>query len=165
MNKKGFTLIEVIIYLALLTIIFTATGVVVYTIFEGSDRDSARIQIQTEGDFILAKINWAMNNASNITVLNLPLKLSITKNLYNSNPIIFFATNTKLQMKEGMGLGQDLNNDQVLASNLTLQDLPANSQRPHGFIISFTLSAISHRGGAVTQDFESTFYLNNSSFY
>ena len=158
-NNIGFTLIEVIIYLALLSIIFGGVAVAVYGIIESTGREAGRIQLQTEGDFLLAKINWAFSGAANLTVSTLPPVLTINKYLYQLNPIVFDASSTKMRIKESNFLPEDLNNKSVNLTNLTFQNLPSSNQTPEGVKISFSLSTSLSGSRIITKNFQENLYL------
>ena len=56
----GFTLIEVLIYIGLLSIIISASLGVANQITAGIQKDNARLIIQTEADFVLRKLDYAL---------------------------------------------------------------------------------------------------------
>lgn len=60
-NISGFTLIETIIYIALFSIIFTGLFVSTYPILTGAERLTSNIAADSETAFVLAKINYALN--------------------------------------------------------------------------------------------------------
>lgn len=59
-NNEGFTLIETLVYLALLGLIMVFLLASMIAIIDGSSRGRAKDLLQAEGDFLLAKINWAI---------------------------------------------------------------------------------------------------------
>ena len=67
-NSHGLTLIEVLIYLALYTIIMAGVLTSVYATLESSERNNTRGMLQEEGDFVLEKIDWALTGLLSISV-------------------------------------------------------------------------------------------------
>lgn len=67
MKVKGFTLIETVIYIALLSILMSGTLVAVYQILQSSSATSAHDAIGMEGNFVLRKVAWMMGGAESIT--------------------------------------------------------------------------------------------------
>jgi Tfp pilus assembly protein PilE len=61
---KGFTLIETVIYIALLGLIMSLALLGAYQILEASAGASNKTTLQEESSFILRKINWAMTGIS-----------------------------------------------------------------------------------------------------
>jgi prepilin-type N-terminal cleavage/methylation domain-containing protein len=70
MNKKltsGFTLIEVIIYLALFSILMAGLFSGAFAILESSRRTDTRALLAEEGSFVIAKTQWELSGAELIT--------------------------------------------------------------------------------------------------
>src|SRR3990167_4074727 len=98
--KKGFTLIEVIIYIALFSLLMGSAFVVVYQLIEGSDKLSVKNTTQEEGNFVMRKFNWALTGISSI---NSPSSgtsniLKVTK--YGGNKINICLDSNKIKIRE-----------------------------------------------------------------
>ena len=87
---KGFTLIEIIIYVALLslTIGFILAGV--YQILDSKTGVLARTSVEEEANFLMKKIKWAMTG---VDAVNQPTAgatsttLSVNKFNFSANPV------------------------------------------------------------------------------
>lgn len=64
---RGFTLIETIIYIALLALIMGGTLMVVFNLLESSAKLNTSTTAQEEGNFVLRKLDWALSGASNVS--------------------------------------------------------------------------------------------------
>jgi type II secretory pathway component PulJ len=64
---RAFTLLEVIIYLALFSMIMGGAAVSVFYIFDAADRAHTESVLENESDFILGKIDWMLSSAESIT--------------------------------------------------------------------------------------------------
>lgn len=64
---RGFTLIEAIIYIALLGIVMTGAVAASYQILTGANGLNATNTVGEEGNFVLRKLEWAMSSAQSIT--------------------------------------------------------------------------------------------------
>ena len=85
--QKGFTLIEVIIYIALFAFII-GTGVsAAYYIIDSSAKGKSETGTIAEGEFLMRKIDWALTGASTTSISS--GKLFINKNGFSPNPIEF----------------------------------------------------------------------------
>ncbi|MFA6375994.1 MAG: prepilin-type N-terminal cleavage/methylation domain-containing protein [Candidatus Paceibacterota bacterium] len=62
-NLHGFTLIEVLIYLALMGLLFSGLFVSAFIIIENIGRNDTQIMVQDEGAFLMAKIEREANIA------------------------------------------------------------------------------------------------------
>src|SRR6185369_4359810 len=66
MKKRGFTLIETIVYLALFSILMFGIISSVYVLFENGDRNETKAMLQEEKAYLVGKINWAMSGAQTV---------------------------------------------------------------------------------------------------
>lgn len=58
-RKKGFTLIETLLYIALFSIILTGIIVISFQIIEGSEKTRQKVIIEEEANFLMRKFAWA----------------------------------------------------------------------------------------------------------
>ena len=101
-RADGFTLIEVLVYLALFAVIIGGGMVAVYQIIESTNKTNDKVVIQEDANFLLRKLDWALTGAkpsdiSNVTattirvnkllVGNLDFDLSGDNLTLNSNPL------------------------------------------------------------------------------
>jgi type II secretory pathway pseudopilin PulG len=66
--KRGFTLIETVVYIGLLSIIMGSALVTAYQLLQSSDTTSAHDAVGMEGDFVLRKLAWALGDAQSLSV-------------------------------------------------------------------------------------------------
>ena len=93
---KGFTLIETIIYIALVGLFLSGMVLTSYQLLQGSSITSGKTTLQDEGGFALRKLDWALESASNVSVSG--STLTITR--YDSNTVVIRLTGTALEMRE-----------------------------------------------------------------
>jgi len=92
-NKAGFTLIEVVIYIALFSILMGSAFIVAYQLIQSSGNLSTKNTIQEEGNFVIRKLDWALSGADPTTVSpssGNSSALSLTK--YNGNTFLPITT-------------------------------------------------------------------------
>ena len=87
-KQNGFTLIEVLVYIALFGIMMLGIVGVTYAILESTGKGQSRIVMQEVGDFLMGKINWALTGATTTVVT--ASTLSVTKIIFL--PIRCFLT-------------------------------------------------------------------------
>ena len=113
---KGFTLIEILIYLALVSLIATISIAAVYPLIDNYYRNQARLDIEGEANFLMRKINWGLTGAYSI---NQPISgststiLSINKEGFSQNPIVFDIGNGDFRISLAAGEPIVLNNINV----------------------------------------------------
>lgn len=132
-QNKGFTLIETMIYSALISMIIGMILVSVYQLIIGNERIVQKNIIEEEANFLLKKIEWGLNGVSSI---NSPAPgasssaLSINKLNYFYNPVIFDADSGNLRVKKGSGNPAILNSQNVSVNNVKFQRIAAIGNAP-----------------------------------
>lgn len=158
-NNTGFTLIEALVYLALFGILMSGAIIAAYNLFESGARNSAKIIIQSEGDFLLSKVNWALSGISSI---NAPLVNTTGSQLLVTavDPLIGSisieqAGNNIVIIKSG--ITETLNNSNVTIENLTFDY--HNKSGVEWITTSFTLNTKTADGKSLSQHFQGTKYI------
>ncbi len=156
-KQSGFTLIETLIYLALFGMIFSGVIVCVFNILESSGRNQAKVMLQEDGNFIAAKINWALSQAQNITIPTAgDLQLATASGTLEFKPEVGVQN---LLLLRNSNPGLKLNNSNEKVPVLFFVKIEASGDRPAGVNYGFTLTTLSSNGALLSDDFSSTVYL------
>jgi len=157
-QQTGYTLIELLLYVAMLGILLSAV-----TYFFGTAAD-ARIKNQTvnevneQGTFLLQSITQTVRNASSITAPTIGTSgssLTLTVPTGSLSPTVFSLSGTTMQIKEGTASAVPLTNSRVQVTSFTVTNLSRSGTK--GIIrISFTLSHINPSSRA-EYDYSRTF--------
>ena len=167
-DQGGLTLIETVVYIALFSIIIGGAVVAAYQIFESSGRDRTRVMIQEEGDFLVAKINWALSGVQSITgPANPPLggacthsdALTVTKWSASVGTIVIKVVSNAMVLSRGGGTENPLNNSNTEVSGLQFTHCYTGGINPESMSVSFTLSARTPSGTTISQNFFTTAYV------
>jgi len=160
-GNRGVTLIETLVYLALFGILMSGGIVAAYNIFQSSDRNSAKILIEEEGDFLLGKINWSL---SAISAINSPAsgssgsELLVTSTTTGVGTIdIKPDTSLKNITMTRAGVTQTLNNSNTVVSNILFDH--ETSAGVEWITSSFILNTRTADGEAMSQQFQTTKYV------
>lgn len=140
---KAFTLIETIIYAALISMIIGFSVFVIYQIINVQERLKSKTEVEEEMNFVLQKINWALTGAN---VVNQPLAnststmLSVNKANFAQNPLIFDLDNKNIRLsRAGDGLAI-LNSGNIIVDQLIFQYL-SSSSAPESVKTTITLKS------------------------
>lgn len=144
--QKGFTLIEMLIYLALFSLIIGGFLVATFQIIQGNDSAQQKAVVEEEANFLLRKIDWALSGVGSI---NAPLPgltrptLSITKPGLpaGQNPLVFNFSSGNIWLQRGTGSPAILNSSNVAISNLLFNHIPASAQKPEAVKASFNIGS------------------------
>jgi len=143
--NDGFTLIETVIYIAILSIVIGGGIVSAFYIIDSGQKNKIGVNIQAEGNFLLRKIEWAMTGAASISVVS-PSRLSIIKDTTTGfpplqNPLVFSLVGSNLQLTRGAGMATNLNSSNVAVSLVNGVVFTATAGTSAGVTISFILSS------------------------
>lgn len=163
--QRGFTLIEALIYIGLFTIVVGGLITASYGFFESLDRNQTRAILQAEQDFLIAKIDWALDGAQSVSVPS-SSRVSVTKwDVSAGDPIQVCAAGTDVRILRGAGTcstaGAILNNTNVTVSNLTfIRTALAGINAPESIEAGFTITARTPTGATLSQVASTTRYLH-----
>lgn len=164
-KSRGFTLIEVIIYITIFGILFGGAVLSSYNMFESNERNITKSMLEGEGEFILGKISWATSGINSITspaINDSSNSLTVSKiDPSVKNPLVITLVGNAITLRRGADPDQILNNSNTNITNLLFTHTydTGNGQKPESIIASFTLSALTPNGMSVSQDFTDTIYI------
>ncbi len=154
---KGYSLIEVIIAVALLSLLsLTATSILMVSL-QAEKRNAAISAVDREANFALYQISQAVRNA---TVINTPSTSATSSTLSlqvagSASPVIFALSGNTLTENTGSGASQlttgDVKVTQFSVSNLSVSGTDGS------FRVVLTLSA-ANPAGTSYQNFSRTYY-------
>ena len=139
-----------------------------YQMFEASGRNQTRAMIQEEGDFLVAKMNWALSGLQSISTPPIPASvdtcatstaLSVSKWDTAIGTILVTQLSGNLTFAHGGNPAQVLNNSNVSISNLLFAHCFNGGLNPESVSVSFTLITRTPNGMLLTQDFSTSQYL------
>lgn len=123
----GFTLIEFIIYIAIIGGMLTLITGFLWNIIFGNIKEAAFQEVQQNARFALTKINQEIKKATGI---NSPLpgefpasSLSLMMADSNLDPTIFEVIDGKLRIRQGSAQPNELTSDQIIISSLQFTNL------------------------------------------
>jgi len=128
-KQKGFSLIEIILYIGIVSVVLVILVFVFQEMLFLKAKVSNKVQIVDNGQFILNKISYYLQNAESV---NEPLpgqsgqRLSLNLIQGSDNPVEFFLENNELKMQKA---GQEIQS--LTVSNVSLNQLLFTNQ---GFI-------------------------------
>lgn len=140
--SEGFTLIEALLYIAMMSIMIGGSVVGAYNLLEGSRRLNTHIATEEEAHFLLRKIAWTITNTS---AVNTPAPgesgptLSVER-IDDEAPLTVSLVSSTVYLAEGNGDPLPLNNESVAVSQLTFEHIPAVGGRPAAVKATITVN-------------------------
>jgi hypothetical protein len=146
-SRAGTTLIEVLVYIALFTLLIGTLLGVAYQTLASAGQVSKNIALAQEGDFILRKIGWALDDASAVTLGPKPSDVLIAR-FSGPSAIAFSQNGNFIYLNSGAG-AVALNSQNFIASNLVFTKTQTASE-PAEIRVSFSLAnAFDPSGGQI----------------
>lgn len=155
--RKGFTLVESLVYSVLLAIFIGSTFIISTQILENSRKDRSKLEVSDEAEFIIKKIEWLLTGTSTTT---LPAAgatgtmLKVQKYGFTSNPLEFRLSGENAELKHGSGPFIRLNNTRVKVTELTFQHTRDDTNEQS--LIKVTVTTENKPGEEETTFFAST---------
>lgn len=162
-GRHGFTLLETLIYIAVLSLLILFLVLVFYQILDSNRETRARLTVTADARFLMGKIEWALLGAQTI---NQPAAggtssvLSVSRYNFGQNPLVFDAASGTARLRRGSGQPAALTGSEVQISQMVFQNVAASGSLPAAVAVSF--SVISLRQNlpvAVSTTLASTIYL------
>ena len=153
-RKNGFAIIEVVVYLALFSIIIGGGMVAVYQIIQSTDAGENQVILQEEANFLLRKINWSLTGADTVDV---PSSTSLSVDKPGMPTLLFDLNSSNLRLKTGSDPAVILNSESISVSGLSFSKT-VSSGKPDAIATAFTLTTVQN-GRNMSQEFTTTKYL------
>lgn len=128
MKNRGFTLIEVLMYLALYCVLIGGAVLAAYNVFEAGGRGETAAMVAEEGQYLTEKINWALGAEA------------------AQHPAFDVGSGT-LRLAWGSSAPENISNNAVRVSDFSL------ATTSDTFSASFTLTARTPNGFSYAQAF------------
>ena len=142
--KKGFTLIETLLYLAILSIMVLALSSFLYMTYSARIHASVIAEVEQQGSQTMDIITQNIRNSSGITTPvagTSAASLTLTEYTGAVSPTIFDQSGNTIRIKEGAGVTVDITSNRVVVSGLSFQNL-TRSGTPGSVQVKFTLTHI-----------------------
>lgn len=132
---RGFTLIETIIYIAILALLLGSGIAAAFYIIDSSQKNKTDINVQAEGNFILGKIAWALSGASAVSASGNTLTITKPSLPASENPLVFSLSGNKIRLRRGSGSAIDINSSNAPVSAATFSFTPSSGKVTAGVTI------------------------------
>lgn len=160
--ERGFTFIEAILYVAIVSIMLTALIPFVWNIVEGGSKSAVQQEVSSNARFISERIKHEVRNSFGINnATNTQIVLCEASGNCNSNPttITFSGNNVQINDK-GAAIPVNLNSGDVIISGGSFTDNSSGDGKTKNVSFSFT---VSQANTSSRQDFKSSVTVQSSA--
>ncbi|KKT58198.1 MAG: hypothetical protein UX91_C0004G0065 [Candidatus Amesbacteria bacterium GW2011_GWB1_47_19] len=155
--KKGFTLVELILYVAIIGIVMSAMLPVTWEVVGGGSRSMTDQEVAATGRNILERIKYEIRNAKNIT--NVAANSLVLTNYSGPDTTIDLNTG-RVRINQGAG-AISLNSDDTTVTDLIFTDYSSGDGKTKNVQVVLTLSA--NFSAAGRQEFQETMTLQTTT--
>ena len=156
--KKGFTLVELILYVGIITIVLSALIPFAWSVIGNGVKSGVQEEVNGTARYISERIEFEIRNASgkNSVAAN---SLSLSEFNAVVDPTVISLSGGNVTLKQGTGSAVNLNPVNTFVSDLTFTNNSSGSGQTIN--ISFTLTVVAT--GSSRQDFQATSSLKSSA--
>mgnify|MGYP003386707486 CR=1 FL=1 len=140
-KNRGFTLIESVIYIALLGLLITGAVVTAYELVRGASLVDAKNTANEEGVFVMRKVAWALSGAQTISS-PITWGSSLTVSKYDGTTVDMRITGTAIEMRENGASFEPITTSNVTVSGLSFHAVPSVGGSPAGVEASTTINGV-----------------------
>ncbi len=122
-SLTGFTLIEFLIYVTLLSLAVTAIGIVAQNVFQAGARTDAIEEVAYNGRFSMQKIRQAVSEASAIEITNDNILILAGLEDADRDPVKIYLEDHALKIQEGEKAPVNLTTSKAMVEQVRFQEL------------------------------------------
>ena len=159
MNKlRGFTLVELLLYMGIFTILLTVTLQMFGSIFDIQLESAATSSVEADGRFILSRFGYDLSRAQSISVPLSPGSVDSTLSIIIDGQTFTYSLNSgNLFLQNGAGTSDQLNSVETSVSDVSFLRLEGGVGGKDVVQMSFTLtSEVTQRSGKEVTTFQTT---------
>lgn len=161
--KKGFTLVETLLYLSLTSIIVLMITTIWITVADTRERSEGMSITESEATYLMSTMTQIIRNSSSITTptaTNSGTSLTLVMTTPAVNPTVLTLSGGNITITEGVGSPVTLNSSRVTVTSLTFRNLSRASTS--GIVrIEMTLSYV-NTTGKTSLNYSQTYYASAS---
>ena len=127
-NKKGFSLLEILIYTGLIAIVGTLLSGILISVMQLGNQQSASTEVNQQLNFVLQTIQRLVRDSSLVDMPSATATSSLVLRMKtpSEDPTRIYISNNKVYLQQGAGgTPAPLTNDQVLVNNLNFVKISA----------------------------------------
>jgi len=159
--QGGFTFIELLLYLAIVTIMMTALIPFAWNTIESGVKSSTEQEVFSNARYISEQIAYQIRNASGINSVS-ATSISLVTAISSTNPTVIGLSGSSLTMKQGVGSPINLNSQNASISALTFTNYTSSDNKTKNIQFIFTVSA-NFSGAGKRQEYNESTSIESSA--
>lgn len=148
-SQKGFTLVEMVLYVAICSILLATISVFLSFLLEARVRSQAITEVNQQGFQVMSLITQTIRNGRSIEVPAISTSSSslfLTTKDSLLNPTVFYLSSSTLVIKEGTKSPVSLTNSRVQVTDLLFENVSSISSIEKIIRIRYTINYLNREG-------------------
>ncbi len=141
-KKAGFTFIELILYISIVTIMLSALVPFAWNIIGAASKSNTEQEVFSQARFISERIKYEIRNSTGFTSFISPSNsISLTTSIPATNPTVINFVGGNVTIQQGLGTPVVLNSPDVVISLSSFTNNTSGDLKTKNISYVFTLSA------------------------
>ena len=158
-KKAGFTFVELILYIAIVTIMLSALVPFAWNIIGAASKSNTEQEVFSQARFVSERIKYEIRSATGINSVA-ATSISLVTLVPATNPTVIDFAGGNIRVKQGVGVVVVMNSPDVVISGLTFTNNTSGDNKTKNISYVFTLSA---NYGSTRQEFVETTTIRSSA--
>lgn len=160
-NMKGFSYIELILYIALIVLMMTALIPFAWNVIGTGAKSTTEQEVFSNARYINNRLQSEIRNATNISTMS-ATQITLTTSTPSTNPTVIGLSNGNLTLTQGGGSTVNLNSQNASVSALTFTNYTSADNRSKHIQFIFTVNA-NYTGAGPRQEFNESTTIESSA--
>lgn len=157
-GPKGFTFIELLLYISVVTILLSALIPFAWNVIEGQVKVATEQEVYSQARYVAERIKQEIRNANSI---NSVAAASIDLNTTNNTTTVIDLSGSKARIKYGVaGVPVNLNSDDTNISALSFTNYTSGDAKTKHIGFTFT---INNNSSSIRQEYQETLDIRSSA--
>jgi Tfp pilus assembly protein FimT len=157
----GFTLMELVLYIGIVTILLSAVIPFAWNIIEGGVKSATGQEIFTQGQYVSNRITYEIRNASDINSIS-PTQISLATATPSTNPTIISLNAGVINMQQGAASPIALNSVNTTIQSLAFTNYSSSDNKTKNIQFVFTIAA-KYPGAGSRQEYNGSVTMEGSA--
>jgi len=139
-DTQGFTLIELVLYIAIVAIMMTALIPFAWNTIEGGVKSSTQQEVFSQARYSSEYIKYIIRSASGINSVS-PTQISLTTANSGTNPTLISLSSGNITLKQGLSSAVNLNSIDTKVSSLVFTNYSSADNKTKNIQFVLTVAA------------------------
>lgn len=158
--NRGFTYIELLIYMSIVTLMMTTLIPFAWNIIEGGAKSATQQEVISNARYISERLKYEIRNASGINSVSATSISLISSG--SANPTVIDLSEGDIRIKQGTGDAVNLNSQDASISALTFTNYTSTSSATKHIQFVFTVNA-NYPGAGQRQEYNTSTTMEGSA--